>query len=526
MATASELTINTAATALDMANSMFGSGVTVVSATYTGAAIASGIYSDAIATLGSIAPSDVGVILSTGDATSFTNSSGKPNVSSKTTTDNGTAGDSDLTDIAGVSTYDAAVLNAEFIPTGETLTMQLVFSSEEYLEYVNSGVNDSVGIFVNGVKATIAFGDGNISIDNVNNVTTPDLYLSNPISTKHSYSPYNTEMDGLTVTLTIKAPVNPGVVNTLKIGIADDGDALYDCNLLIVADSIQTALIANDDTARLDTGTTQTFDLLANDVSADPMSITITHVNGVPISVGTPVTLAGGESVLLNANGTLTMTTLAGTTSTIFTYTITDSTGSSDTAFVTLTTAPCFVKGTLIDTPNGKVKIEDLSAGDLVLTRDHGEQPLRWIGQTTTKATGKHAPIRFAAGALGNHDEIELSPNHRVLVADFRAELFFGEAEVLVKAKDLVNDLTVRPREDGQDVVYFHLLFDQHEIIVGNGLESESYHPGKETIDSFDAETRAEIFDLMPQLANKIDAYGPTARTVLKSYESKVLLAG
>lgn len=522
MAKASELTINTAATALDMANSMFGAGVTVVSATYTGAAIASGVYSDAIATLGSIAPSDSGVILSTGDVTAFTNSSGKTNVSGHTTTKNGTAGDADLDSVSGQTTFDAAVLNVDFIPTGDTLTMQLVFSSEEYLEYVNSGVNDSVGIFVNGVKATIAFGDGNISIDNINNVTTPDLYLDNPAGA----NAYNTEMDGLTVTLTIKAPVNIGVTNTLKIGIADGGDSLFDSNLLIVADSIQTALIANDDTARLEAGTTQTFDLLKNDTSGDPMSVQITHVNGVAISVGTPVTLAGGESVLLNANGTLTITTLAGTTSTIFSYTITDSTGSSDTAFATLTTAPCFVKGTLIDTPNGKVKIEDLSAGDLVLTRDNGAQPLRWIGQTTTKASGKHAPIRFAAGALGNHDEIELSPNHRVLVADFRAELFFGEAEVLVKAKDLVNDLTVRPREDGQDVVYFHLLFDQHEIIVGNGLESESYHPGKETIDSFDAEVRAEIFDLMPQLANKIDAYGPTARTVLKSYESKVLLAG
>lgn len=522
MATASELTINTTATALDMANSMFGAGVTVVSATYTGAAIASGVYSGANATLGSNAPSDSGVILSTGDVTAFTNSSGNTNISGGTTTNNGTAGDADLDAIAGVPTFDAAILNVDFIPTGYTLTMQLVFSSEEYLEYVNSGVNDSVGIFVNGVKATIAFGDGNISIDNINPTVTPDLYLDNPAGT----DTYNTEMDGLTVTLTIKAPVNIGVTNTLKIGIADGGDSAFDSNLLIVADSIQTALIAEDDTARLDAGTTQTFDLLKNDTSGDPLSVQITHINGMAISVGTPMTLSGGETVLLNADGTITMTTLAGTTSTIFSYTISDSTGSTDTAFVTLTTAPCFVKGTLIDTPNGKVKIEDLSAGDLVLTRDHGAQPLRWIGQTTNKATGKHAPIRFAAGALGNHDEIELSPNHRVLVADFRAELFFGESEVLVKAKDLVNDLTVRPREDGQDVVYFHLLFDQHEIIVGNGLESESYHPGKETIDSFDAEVRAEIFDLMPQLANKIDAYGPTARTVLKSYESKVLLAG
>ena len=46
--------------------------------------------------------------------------------------------------------------------------MQVVFSSEEYLEYVNSGFNDSVGIWVKGVQAELTVGDGSISIDNIN----------------------------------------------------------------------------------------------------------------------------------------------------------------------------------------------------------------------------------------------------------------------------------------------------------------------------------------------------------------------
>lgn len=52
-------------------------------------------------------------------------------------------------------------------------------------------------------------------------------------------------------------------------------------------------------------------------------------------------------------------------------------------------------------------------------------------------------------------------PQHRVLVRDIRAQLMFGEEEVLVAAKDLINDVTIYRREGG-DVEYFHILFDHH----------------------------------------------------------------
>ena len=221
MATASELAIDTTATALDMANNLFGSGVTVVSATYTGADAASGIYTGALTTMPGIVPSDSGVILSTGLATSITNSSGEANISAGTSANNATAGDAGLTAIAGVQTFDAAILEATFVPTGNLLTIQFVFSSEEYLEYVNGGVTDSIGIWVNGVKASVSFGTGDVTIDTVNTTTNSNFYRDNPVNA----SVYNTEMDGLTVNLTVKAPVNIGVNNTIKIGIADGGDS-------------------------------------------------------------------------------------------------------------------------------------------------------------------------------------------------------------------------------------------------------------------------------------------------------------
>lgn len=518
MPTASELPVDTSASAMDMANAMFGNGISITTASYSGAASASGIYTDGDQTASAITPSDTGVILSTGDATDITNSSGDVNTSSGTSTNHHLSGDSDLTAISGQQTYDAAVFEATFVPDGSTLTMQITFSSEEYLEYVDSGFNDAVGIWVNGEQAELTVGEGDISINNINDESNENLYIDN----SQSDDTYNTEMDGFTVTLTLKATVIPGEENTIKIGIADAGDGVYDSNLLIAGDSIQTALVATDDEFEILGDGSETLDVLANDSGAAGSTLTITHINGQAVNSGDTVTLATGEEVTLNADGTFSIVndTEEDETNT-FSYTVEDDLGNSDVGFVEVSTTPCFVAGTLIDTVAGPVLVEDLEPGMRVETRDHGPQALRWVGQTKRISLGKHAPVVFSAGSLGDHDCIELSPNHRVLIVSELAELLFGETEVLVKAKELVNDHSIRVRADGQSVTYIHLLFDQHEIIRGNGLETESYHPGAETLGAFDVETRDEILELMSQG----DGYGPTARRVLKAHESQLLTA-
>ncbi|MGR3621124.1 choice-of-anchor L domain-containing protein [Pseudophaeobacter sp.] len=521
MPTASELPIDTSATAAEMAEAMFGNGITIESASYTGATSASGIYTDGDSTADAITPSDTGVILSTGNAEDVTNSSGDVNVRAGTSTNQGTAGDSDLSTLAGGQTYDAAVFEAEFIPDGSTLTMQFVFSSEEYLEYVDAGFNDVVGVWVNGVQAEMTIGTGDISIDNINDESNENLYVDNA----QTDDTYNTEMDGFTITLTLTAPVNPGEINTIKIGIADQGDAVYDSNLLIAGDSIQTALVAEDDEVTVQEGDSAVLDVLANDEHGDGATLTITHINNQPVVAGSTVTLAGGEEVTLNDDGTFTVTgkdDVDDDEETVFSYTVADDSGNTDTAFVEMTTTPCFVAGTLIDTASGPVAVEELEPGDMVMTRDHGAQPLRWIGRSRRRAEAADAPVRFAAGTLGAHQELELSPCHRVLLTDKWAEVLFGTAEVLVKARDLVNGHSIQRRENGAPVVYVHLLFDQHEIICGNGLESESYHPGVETLDSFDGETRQEVLEMM---GGDPTSYGASARLSLKSFEARALLS-
>lgn len=518
MVAASELTINTSASATEMANAMFGAGVTVTSASYSGAALASGIYSGGLGTSPGVVPSDSGVILSTGRVTDFTNSTGQANQASNTSGNLGRPGDAQLTQLAGVQTYDAAVFTASFIPDGNVLTMQLTFSSEEYLEYVNSGFNDATAIWVNGVQAELTVGTGDITIDNINSTSNSNLFVNNPAST----SPYNTEMDGFTVTLTLKAPVIPNAPNTIKIAIADGGDRLYDSSLLIAGDSIQVALIAVDDEFDIGKNTPVTYDILANDTSSTGATLTITQINGQDVSAGSVITLATGEEITVNGDGTITAVSDGTFDSNTFTYTVADTEGNTDVGFVTINTVPCFTRGTKIRTARGEVAVEELHVGDRVVTRDHGLQAIRWIGARQVEGKGPFAPVCIDANTYGSHDRLLLSQQHRILIKGAAAQLVCGVDEVLVRAKHLIDGEGVRLETSGAMVEYFHILCDAHEVLWSNGLETESFHPGEQVLNAMDAEIRAEVLALFPGLATNAHAV-PLARHDAKAHEARLL---
>ena len=366
MAIATKLAINTAATAEQMFENIFGDGVRLVanSAAFAGdIGVSSGIYSGATTTSPGISPTASGVILSTGNVNSFTNGSGSTNtnVSANTTTDtaNGINGDAQLNAIAGVRTYDGAILTANFIPDGDFITMQFVFSSEEYPEYVGKGVNDAFGVWVNGefvpVSVVVA---GNVSIDTVNAGVNSNLYVNN------TGDQFNTEMDGFTRVLSFKAKVNAGQENTIKIGIADGGDARFDSNLMIMADSVQAVTLAFDDTINVVNNGTKTYDILANDNDISNAGLTITQINGVNIAVGQTVVLPSGQSVTLNANGTVTVKATTTSGSVNFSYTVVDGQGATDVGYITLNTSSSVVKdGIVSGTANGDL-IDTSYVGD------------------------------------------------------------------------------------------------------------------------------------------------------------------
>jgi len=188
----------------------------------------------------------------------------------------------------------------------------------------------------------------------------------------------------------------------------------------------------------------------------------------------------------------------------------------------------CFVRGTKIATPEGDVPIEDIAIGDRVLTADSGTQIVRWIGSKVLNPSRATTPVRIKAGALGNNtpnQDLLVSPAHRMVISGWRAEVLFGESEFLVPAKELVNDSTIVFAHDLDEVEYFHILFDKHEIVTSNGTPSESFHPNADALSALSKEALAELFMLFPEL--KVDGNNwesDVARPVLTS--SEVMLLG
>lgn len=182
----------------------------------------------------------------------------------------------------------------------------------------------------------------------------------------------------------------------------------------------------------------------------------------------------------------------------------------------------CFVEGARLATPSGPRAVEDLTPGDMVNTRDSGALPVRWVGSRTLQAKSHMAPIVFLPGAIGNTAELRVSPHHRMLIGGWRAEALFGEHEVLVAAKDLVNGDTIY-RAEGGTVTYWHIMFDRHEIVTSEGIASESFHPAAAGLDALEQAVRDEVLELFPELQGNPAAYGPPARRTLTVGEAGLL---
>ena len=189
--------------------------------------------------------------------------------------------------------------------------------------------------------------------------------------------------------------------------------------------------------------------------------------------------------------------------------------------------------GTLIDVKGGQKPVEDLQIGDMVRTKDNGYQPVRWIASRRLDAAEFSVdpglrPIRISAGALGAARPVRdliVSQQHCVLIDDWRCELLFGEDEVLAPAMALLNDSTVTIDHSNEAVTYYHFMFDKHEIVYSNGVETESFHPATGGVEQVDAAKRAELFKLFPELEYDAEAFGPRVRATLHGHEVDVLMS-
>jgi hypothetical protein len=191
----------------------------------------------------------------------------------------------------------------------------------------------------------------------------------------------------------------------------------------------------------------------------------------------------------------------------------------------------CFTKGTKILTPDGPRLVEELGEGDRLQTKDDGGQEILWIGQRRMTGARLHAmphlrPVRILAGALseGEPDEdLLVSPDHRLLVKGPAANVLFNTPEVLVSAKDLVNDHDVLVEHGMREVTYIHLMLERHHVVWANGVETESFHPANTSLDTVEEGQRERLFKVNPSLEQDPNSYGGFVRRNLSPSEAEIL---
>ncbi len=193
---------------------------------------------------------------------------------------------------------------------------------------------------------------------------------------------------------------------------------------------------------------------------------------------------------------------------------------------------PCFTPGTLIATGRGARPVETLRPGDTVQTRDNGLQEIHWIGARSL--TGRQLadyphlrPVLIRQGALGDglpDRDMQLSPNHRLLVSSDRTALYFQEREVLCAAKHLINNRGVFEVAT-TGTTYIHFMFDRHEVVLADGAWSESFQPSDYSLKGIGNAQRSEILELFPELRTVvgIDTYR-SARRILNRNEARRLV--
>lgn len=191
---------------------------------------------------------------------------------------------------------------------------------------------------------------------------------------------------------------------------------------------------------------------------------------------------------------------------------------------------PCFTPGTQILTPDGYVTVESIQEGDLIQTRDQGAQPVKKILRRKlgpNEMTDELRPICLRMGSLGSNlpfSDLTVSPQHRFCISDWRAQLFFGEAEVLATAKSLCKDSSIRRVDDVRKVTYIHIIFDDHQIITANGVETESVLLSQEFLDGMPLVVRLEFETLFETeiIHERISNY-KAAAPILRHFEGALV---
>jgi gliding motility-associated-like protein len=251
-----QLTTSTAQTPAQLVqNVLVGNGVAATNISFSGSANAIGSFNGASTNIGL----NSGIVITTGTVLDDGNGPHGPNNTGGAGTDNGIGGNALLDAIAGNTTYNAAVLEFDFVPQSDSINFRYVFGSEEYPEYVCADFNDVFAFFITGPNP-LGGNYNNTNIANIPGTTTPITInsvnngsagangdavncgssgLSNSAFYVNNANGNTIQYDGFTVPIEAAAKVECGATYHLVMAIADVGDGVWDSGIFLEANSLQ-----------------------------------------------------------------------------------------------------------------------------------------------------------------------------------------------------------------------------------------------------------------------------------------------
>ncbi|RID93207.1 hemolysin [Gemmobacter lutimaris] len=291
----------------------------------------------------------------------------------------------------------------------------------------------------------------------------------------------------------------------------------------------QTVTVARDG----QTGTFSFDTALRSALTGNPSSGAYT-VQIVNATTGTPIlsqTISPTSTTWINQSYTVTFPS-AGNYIIRFTEAASGADDSLGAVLDNVSLLVCFVAGSLIRAEHGPLRVEEVQPGMRLWTVDHGLQTVRWSGRRRISLAQQLAdpalrPVVFEPGSLGAGQparRVRVSQQHRMCLQDWRSQLYFGESEVLVPAKALVDGDCIRIDAPELAVTYVHFLFDRHEIVEVDGCLTESFLPTGLSLGGVEQAAQDEILRFFPQLRHGTSAID-TARPVLSAREALVLAA-
>ena len=236
-------------------NVLMGNGVVASNITYNGTAVNAQMPQGNVTFFnsnGSSFPISTGVLLTSGNGNAAVGPNNSGSFSNNVPATPDVSTDPDLIAISNDNPTNGAVLEFDFIPSGDTISFRYIFGSEEYPEFVNAGFNDAFGFFLSGPGIAGPYSNGAINIALVPGTATPVTIDNVSPSTNSAYYVDNVngiaygtaiQFDGTTVVLTANASVQCGQTYHIKLAICNIADNGWDSGVFLEADSFSSEAV-------------------------------------------------------------------------------------------------------------------------------------------------------------------------------------------------------------------------------------------------------------------------------------------